>query len=227
MPGFKKRTAAEQAAFGRGAYLANAGTCSDCHTNKNGFARDFTPGPTFLHIPADAYLLGGAAFRVPGPLNPILKQTRTMSANLIGPNGFFNEADTTYLLFSSVIDQMAHVDDSPALPIGWPMPADHLRNLAAQDLEDLYTYMKILAEDYDHTGQADNLTQNQARYCTGSADCQSGETCFVDSTSDKTVNNQCVGTSCATDDDCDACQSCAQLHCVQPSSTAACLTTGR
>jgi mono/diheme cytochrome c family protein len=227
MPAFKSRPADEQAAFGRGAYLVNAAACSDCHTNKNGFARDFTPGPTFLKIPTDAYLQGGGIFSVPAPLNPVLKQTRSMSANLIGPSGFFNEPDTTFLLFASIIDQMAHVDDDPPLPLGWPMPADHFRNLSAQDLEDIYTYMKVLAEDYDHTLQTDKVTQATARYCTTNADCEMGETCFIDNAEAKLVNNQCVGKACMSDDDCDACQTCSASACAAPDPASVCLKTGR
>jgi hypothetical protein len=226
MPNFFKRTPEEQAAFGRGSYLVNAALCGDCHTNKNGFPRSFAPGPGFLKIPADAYLTGGTAFPVPPPLSPILKQTRTMSANLIGKGGYFNEPATTFLSFASVIDAMAHTDDNPPLPLGWPMPADHFRNLPVGDLTDIYTYMKVLAEDYDHTGQADKSTQPQARYCTSNADCQSGETCFVDSSADKTVNNQCIGAVCAEDSNCAACQSCKGKTCQAPAPSDACLRSG-
>jgi hypothetical protein len=109
------------------------------------------------------------------------------------------------------------------------MPADHFRNLSEDDLEAIYTYMKVLAQDYDHTGQVDKATQDQARYCTSNAQCDAtaGETCFIDTSSDKAVNNQCVGKTCATDDDCNACQTCAAGHCQQPMATASCLKTGR
>jgi mono/diheme cytochrome c family protein len=226
MPNFTKRTAEEQASFGRGSYLVNAAACGDCHTNKGGSSRNLVPGPDFLKIPADSYLTGGTTFSVPGPLAPMLKQTRTMSANLIGLSGFFNEKPTTFLLFSSIIDALRHTDDSPPLPLGWPMPAGHFRNLPQQDLEDIYTYMKILAEDYDHTGQADKSTQDQARYCTSAADCESGETCFVDTSSDKTVNNQCTGKACMVDSDCDVCQKCSGTTCQVPSAGDACIASG-
>jgi mono/diheme cytochrome c family protein len=226
MPNFFKRSALEQQAFGRGSYLVNAGLCGECHTNKNGSSRNLAPGPDFLKIPADSYLTGGGTFAVPAPLNPVFKQTRTMSANLIGPSGFFNEPKTTYLLFSSIIDAMAHVDDTPPLRLGWPMPADHFRNLSTADLAAIYTYMKVLAEDYDHTGQSDKSTQGQARYCTASADCEAGETCAVDASSGKTVGNQCVGKACMADSDCDACQKCTGTTCQQPAASDACLTSG-
>lgn len=226
MPNFYKRSAAEQEQFGRGSYLVNAAACGECHTNKGGFSRTLTPGPDFLKIPADSYLIGGTSFSVPGPLNARLMQTRTMSANLIGKSGYFNEPKTTYLSFASIIDSMSHVDDNPPLPLGWPMPADHFRQLPVDDLLAIYTYMKVLAEDYDHTGQGDKSTQGQARYCTSATDCQPGENCFVDSSADKTVNSQCVGGACADDSECGACQKCVGKVCQQPAASDACLTSG-
>ncbi len=226
MPHFYKRTAEEQAAFGRGSYLVNAALCGECHTNKGGYSRVLKPGPDFLKIPAAEYLTGGTAFSVPPPLASVLKQTRTMSANLIGTGGYFNEPKTTFLSFAGIIDATAHVDDSPPLPLGWPMPAAHFRGLSLGELTDIYTYMKILAEDYDHTGQTDKETQGQARYCTGNADCQPGETCSVDGSADKAVNSQCVGKGCKVDSDCAACQKCTASTCQAPAASDACLTTG-
>ncbi len=226
MPNFSKRTADEQVSFGRGAYLVTAGACSDCHTNSGGEARNFTPGPDFLKIPPASYLTGGATFSVPAPLNSVLMQTRSMSQNLIGVSGYFNDPSTTYLAFSSEIYEIAHTDDNPPLSLGWPMPAGHLRNLPEQSLIDIYTYMKILAEDYDHTGQVDKPTQDPARYCTTSSDCQSGQTCFVDPSSDKTVNNQCLTSTCTDDSDCDACQTCAKGACQAPAATDSCVVSG-
>jgi hypothetical protein len=228
MPNFYNRTPQEQASFGRGSYLVNAGLCGECHTNSGGSDRNETPGsPDFLKIATQDYLTGGETFSVPSGLDSLLKETRTMSANLIGKSGYFNEEGNTFLSFASVIDAMAHTDDNPPLPLGWPMPADHFRNLTASDLEDVYTYMKILAQDYDHTmGQVDKVTQDYARYCTSNSDCYSGETCFVDSSSPATVNNQCVGGPCTVDTDCDACQTCSNGACVQPSASSACITSG-
>ena len=226
MPNFSKRSAEEQASFGRGSYLVNAAACGECHTNKNGQPRDFTPGPTFLKIPADSYLTGGTAYTVPQALNTPLMVTRSMSQNLIGLSGYFNKEDTSYLAFATLIGTLSHADDNPPLSIGWPMPASHFRNLPEKDLQDIYTYMKILAEDYDHTGQVDKPTQDPARYCTSNSDCQPGQTCFIDNSSDKTVNNQCLSTTCTADVDCGACQKCTNGACQAPSSTDACLTTG-
>jgi len=225
MPNFANRTPEEQASFGRGSYLVNAAACSDCHTNKNGSSRNMTPGSSFLQIPADSYLIGGATFSDPTALNTVLKQTRSMSQNLIGKaNGYFGSH--TYLQFASEIDAMAHTDNNPPLSMGWPMPADLFRNLREQDLIDIYTYMRILAEDYDHTAQADKATQDPARFCKSNSDCQSGQTCSVDSSSSKTVNNQCLTKTCATDADCDACQTCTNKSCAAPSASSSCLTSG-
>jgi mono/diheme cytochrome c family protein len=226
MPNFYKRTPDEQASFGRGSYLVNAAGCNDCHTNDNGQSRNLIPGPDFLKIPAASYLTGGATFSVPPPLNPVLMQTRSMSANLIGPSGFFNEPQTTYLEFASIIDAMEHTDENPPLSLGWPMPAQHFRTMSTSDLQDVYTYMKILAEDYDHTAQTDKKTQDPARYCTSDGDCQPGQKCFVDGSANKAVNNQCIGQSCTTDPDCDACQKCVSGACQQPDPSDTCLTTG-
>jgi hypothetical protein len=226
MPNFYNRTADEQASFGRGSYLVTAAACTDCHTNVNGAPRDMTPGPTFLQIPAASYLIGGATFTDPAAFNSLLKQTRSMSQNLIGVSGYFNQPDTTYLAFAEEMDTISHSDDDPPLSLGWPMPADHLRTLIPQDLQDIYTYMRILAQDYDHTGQADKQTQDPARYCATAADCQAGQTCFVDPSSAKTVNNQCLTSTCATDADCDACQTCTGSTCQAPSASSTCLTSG-
>jgi hypothetical protein len=226
MPNFYNRTPEEQASFGRGSYLVNAAACGECHTNVNGNSRSVTPGPTYLQIPAAAYLIGGTTYSVPPTLNTVLGETRSMSQNLVGAmNGYFNDP-TTYESFLDEITALAHTDDANPLPLGWPMPADLFRTLAEQDLIDIYTYMKILTEDYDHTGQADTATQDPARYCTTAAQCQSGQTCFVDSSSAKTVNNQCLTSKCMVDSDCNTCQTCTNNTCQAPAATSTCITQG-
>jgi hypothetical protein len=132
----------------------------------------------------------------------------------------------TYEAFADEIDALAHTDNTPALPLGWPMPADDFRQMEEQDLIDVYTYMRILAQDYDHTGQQDKNTQDPARYCTTAANCQAGQTCFVDTSSAKTVNNQCLTKSCMVDGDCNACQTCTGGACEAPSASSACITSG-
>lgn len=225
MPNFPKRTAAEQASFGRGAYLVNAAACNDCHTNDNGLPRDWFGT---LRVPANYYLTGGSVFSTPPGLDTMLGQTRSMGANLIGPSGFFNRPGMTFLVFRENIQSMSHADQSPVLPIAWPMPAASLRTLSQDDLLDIYTHLKILAEDYDHTDQIDKQTQSQARYCTSNNDCtRTNESCFVDSSADKAVNNQCVGRSCQADSDCDACQTCGGSGCQAPTADSACLARGR
>jgi hypothetical protein len=226
MPNFYNRTAEEQASFGRGSYLVNAGSCNDCHTNDGGHPRNLTLGPDLLKIPFNSYLTGGATFSDPSALQTLLKQTRSMSQNLIGKSGWFNQPGHTFLTFLATIDEMRHSEDNPPLSLGWPMPANHLRNLPEQALQDIYTYMHILAEDYAHTTQVDKATQDPARYCTSNSDCQSNQTCWIDSSSAKTVGNQCLTTTCMTDADCDACQHCTGSTCVAPSASDMCLTQG-
>lgn len=227
MKNFYQRTPEEQASFGRGSYLVNAAACGDCHTNVNGSPRSFAPGPDFLKIPANAYLIGGTTYSVPQGLDTALMETRSMSQNLIGAmNGYFNMPDLTYEGFADEIDALAHTADNPALPLGWPMPADQFRNLTQQDLVDIYTYMLILAQDYDHTGQLDKATQDPARYCSTAKDCVSGQTCFVDGSSAKTVGNQCLSKACMTDADCDACQTCSANTCQAPAASSSCIAQG-
>ena len=227
MPNYYKRTPEEQASFGRGSYLVNAAVCGDCHTNVGGSPRNLTPGPHFLEIPANAYLIGGTTYSVPTSLDTTLMESRSMSQNLIGAtNGYFNTPQLTYEDFADEIDALAHTGDSPALPLGWPMPADLFRTLSQQDLVDIYTYMLILAQDYDHTGQLDKATQDPARYCTTAKDCQSDQTCFVDGSSAKTVNNQCLYKTCMTDADCNACQTCTGNTCQAPAASSTCITQG-
>jgi mono/diheme cytochrome c family protein len=228
MPNYFNRTPEEQASFARGSYLVNIAACSDCHTNNGGSPRNLTPGPNYLQIATQDYLIGGATFTVPGALNTTLGETRSMSQNLIGQtNGFFNRPMMTYAFFAEEITTMQHTGDNPPLPLGWPMPASLYRNLQPQDLQDIYTYMLILAQDYNHTGQADKATQDPARYCTTASDCVPGDTCFVDSSAGMTVNNQCLAASCMADSDCDACQKCSAAGaCQAPSASDACLTSG-
>jgi hypothetical protein len=240
MPNFGMRTPDEQASFGRGSYLVNAAICNDCHTNNAngalgpvGVPRDFSND--VMKIYTTQYLIGGATFVVPPPLNPVLKQTRTMSENLIGANGFFNEGMTTFLLFDAIIQYQAHVDDTPALPLGFPMPADHFRNMTSQDLTDVYTYLHVLAKDYAIIAGStllDKKPQAQARYCTAATqatDCiGSGETCAEAALP---VGNQCVGKGCTdtvNSSDCDACQVCSSStnKCTAPAVSSACLAIG-
>ncbi len=71
------------------------------------------------------------------------------------------------------------------------------------------------------TGANDKKIQGIARFCGKDADCNTaaGETCNV-------ATKECVGKTCATKDDCDACQSCTATKCAAPAAGDACLTGG-
>ena len=197
--------------FGRGSYLVNAvAGCNDCHTNPDRNQKT-------LKINTDAYLAGGRTFAVPPPLAPLIRQTRTMTSDLLGAtHGFFHEPGTTLDVFIDLIVTGTHVDEVPPTPLGFPMPWPAYRNMVHDDLEAIYTYLtKVPAR----TGANDKATQPVARYCASSGDCRTGETCA-------TATNECVGGSCSSDADCGACQTCTTGACAAPASDSPCLTSG-
>ncbi len=219
--GFASLSAADQAAFGRGSYLVNAvGSCNDCHSHPD---RDMSPGATFLDIHTDAYLSGGKVFEVPPALAPVLHETRSMSADLLGAtHGFFNEPTATFATFDAILQYGMHIDDPVPTPLAWPMPWGHLRDMTLDDLSAVYTYLHVLATDSPRTGSNDKATQMTAVYCTMDTDCTGvGGTCNM-------ATNECVGASCTIDADCPACQHCTATACSAPDPTAdaACLNDG-
>lgn len=195
--------------YGKGSYLANATMhCNECHTvpDRGGD----------LRINTAVQYTGGAVFAVPPPLQPVFRQVRSMSANLLGAtNGFFNEPDDSYARFAALIHSGSHFDEDPARPLGFPMSlvAGNLGLLLDEDLLSLYTYFKHLPSI---SGAADGVRQDYARYCASGADCQSGESCFPDT-------HECIGKACSVDSDCDACQTCGGGQCQAPLATSACL----
>lgn len=201
-------------AFGVGAYIANALTpCSECHTNP-----ERTPGGA--RIDTAAFLTGGTVFGVPPPRRPVLKQVRSMSANLKGAtHGFFYEPADSFQRFHDLIFAGAHVDESPLRPLGFPMIliASYLKNLLDEDLAAVYAYAKDLPAT---SGAADQARQPYARWCAAAADCRSGETCAL-------ATNECVGGACATDLDCGACQTCGGGVCQAPAAGSACVASAR
>jgi hypothetical protein len=206
----------ELAAFGRGAYLAQVGDCNSCHTSPD---RDLAPGSGFLTINTAGFLSGGTVFRVPPPLQPILHQTRTMSANLTGEvNGVFNEEGFTFASFDTIIQ--TGQDEETGTPLGFPMPWDVLRNMTIEDLSALYTYVHVVATEEGRTDANDQVHQSPARFCMADTDCDmgAGETCNMDAT----TGNECVGKNCSVDSDCDVCQTC-EGTCTAPASDSACL----
>jgi mono/diheme cytochrome c family protein len=203
--------------FARGSYLANSlSECGACHTQG-------APGASIgrdarLHLATDHYMTGGNVFKVPPPLQPMLHQTRTMSANLTGATyGFFHEADVDYDLFARIILTMSHADENPPRPLGFPMPAQELRNLLDDDLRSIFTYAKHVTPNTS----SDLKRQDYARWCATSADCNAGETCHADA--DPLVGNECVGKACLVDSDCDACQTCFCNTCTAPKADSACI----
>lgn len=218
----ESRSADVQALIGRGAYVANAAQCNDCHTNPSRQSLPAQPG--YLKVDTAAYLAGGGVFAVPAPLQPILKQARTMSEDLTGKtNGFLNEPDDSFGRFLSVITTGTHADEStdgePARALGWPMPWAIYKNMELGDLEALYTYLKTIPP---RLGASDKATQDYARYCAATADCAAGETC-------NTATGECIGAPCTAPSvaaDCAACQVCTAAKCAPPPAASACVAQG-
>jgi hypothetical protein len=207
-PDFTLLDATAQERFSRGSYLVNAAACNDCHTNP---AFDRTPGPTFLKINTTQFLAGGGVFVTPPGLGPVFHTTRSMSANLLGHNGFFNEADMVFPVFEAILATGEHIDDPVPTPLAWPMPWDHFRNMDTEDLLSVYTYLDTLASQLP---RSDKLTQPPAIFCDSAHACPSGlnYTCHTDAT----FGSECVGNSCTTAAQCGACQHCTGNVCVAP-----------
>jgi hypothetical protein len=217
--GFDTMVVQQQETIGLGAYLANAALCGECHSNRE---RDLTGKIVLAN-----YLTGGQTFAVPQPLQAILHQTRTMSADLVGHmNGFFNEGGDSLGRFLSVITSGTHADEStdgaPARPLGWPMPWQAFADMEPDDLAAVYTYMKTVPP----TG-TDKATQDYDVYCTAPSDCPAG-TC-------DTTTHVCTGNSCTTPGysaECAACQSCVVVDaggsyvCTEPGTTDKCPAGG-
>ena len=195
------------ASFGRGSYLVNAAVCNDCHTNP---PYNTTPGPDFLAANTDAFLTGGGVFPTPPGLEPVFRNQRSMSQNLIGANnGFFAEPTMSFSLFQTIIATGLHVDDDPPAPLAWPMPYDHFRNMTLSDQAALYDYMIELTFDEDSGPTQDKATQGPAIWCDATHACPTGNgyTCHIGSGTPN-LGNECVGNTCASDADCGACQRC-------------------
>lgn len=203
--------------FARGSYLANSlSTCGECHTQGlpgAALGRDFS-----LHLVTSNYLTGGNVFFIPPPVRPVVHQTRTVSANLIGATqGFFHEPGVDYALFRQIILTGTHADETPARPLGFPMPAANFAQLLDEDLRAVFDYVSHLPANTT----SDFARQDYARFCTADTDCGAGETCHVDLT--PSVGNECVGRACSEDLDCDACQTCDAGACTAPLADSACI----
>ena len=208
-------------AYARGSYLVNAvAGCNDCHTNPS---RALSPPFT---ITTGEFLTGGAIFATPPPLQPLLRTTRAMSANLLGRTGGFF-AGATFAQFLATITQGVHGDDPPPqAPLAFPMPWQTFRNMELADLTAVYTYMTWTRSNTDLPNKA---IRDTALYC-DSTDPDAGVTCPSTMTCD-TTNKECVGLSCQTNDDCPVCQTCTaagNTKCALPSAdlVAACVASG-
>jgi hypothetical protein len=195
--------------YGVGAYIANSmTTCNECHTDPD---RNAT-----LRIDTSAYLTGGTVFAVPPPLQPVSHQLRSMSANLKGAaHGFFNEQGDSYDRFRALIHAGAHVDETPARPLGFPMNlvATNLTNVLEEDLRAVYAYVKRMPST---SGASDVERRRYARWCAVAGDCDALELCAPST-------HECFGKACSADADCDACQTCSAGRCQAALATSACV----
>lgn len=204
-PDLSALPANEQSLFGRGSYLVNAvGRCNECHTNP-------PRNRTTQKINTAAYLAGGMVFLAPAGLvaQPTLK--RSMSRDLCGDSyGYLAPFTDFAASFASGLRA-----GSPAEPLAWPMPTWAVRNLTTQDLEAVFTYLRLVPR---RTGAGDKQTAGPVTACTSSMDCPTPQQCNL-------AAGECEG-PCDTLTPCPACQTCVANACVAPASTATCLTSG-
>ncbi len=209
-------TPSQQALYGRGSYIVNGpGLCNECHTV--GGRNKMTHKVDTTH-----FLAGGQAFAVPPPLQPILGQVRTMSANLTGDLYGFT------LPYAGFLDTwLSGVSFTSATPhtLGFPMPFDVFRNMTNQDKEAVYTYITTIQKATFITG--DKKHQAPARYCAVVGDCEVGEAC-TSITINGAPTKECTGAACTADSDCGACQKCdtsVTLKCLAEDPASACVTS--
>ncbi|WP_437712860.1 hypothetical protein WMF45_44480 [Sorangium sp. So ce448] len=200
-------SADEQRAFNRGSYLVNVGICNACHGNPTSPPDGVIEGK----IDTANYLTGGRVFNI-ADLSPAYGFSRAMSSNLIGQdNGYKGSLES----FVGVMVQGKHIDDPGQPTVSYPMPWRLYKNMTQDDLEAIYTYITKVPRK---TGAADKKTQAAAVYCASDADCGSS-TCNVDSL-------ECVGSACAADSDCPACQTCTEGACAAPDPESTCTAQG-
>jgi hypothetical protein len=193
--------------------------CNDCHTNPD---RTYVPGANFLKINTAGYLAGGRVFVAPPGADSLLHVERSMSADLIGANnGFFTNGANDFFTFEAILSYGLHIDDPNPMPLAWPMPWQHFRNMTLDDLQAVFTYVKAAGQVHARTAANDKLTQDPAYYCAANADCDgaNGETC-------DTTKHECIGRNCTADHECPACDTCTANHCAAPAAGSTCLTAG-
>lgn len=196
-----------QSLFGRGSYLVNAvGRCNECHTNP---ARNLLT----YRINTAAYLTGGMVFLADAKATtPNLK--RSMSRNLNGAVNGYTAPFTEFVATFATGNRGGRANE----PIAWPMPTWALRNLTSQDLEAIYTYLRLVPR---RAGAPDKLTVGPVFACGSAADCKGSQPAC------NTTVGECEGGVCdAMTNPCGACQACTANVCVAPAATSACLTSG-
>jgi mono/diheme cytochrome c family protein len=220
--GVSSLSAADQASYGRGAYLATAGAiCGECHTNPERALVTSTQYNTA------EWLTGGRVFQAAPGTPPLLGVQQSMSGNLLGAdNGFIFSGDVDESVFTTTIANHVHGDETGTPPLAWPMPVG-LKNLVSSDIHALWVY---LSNQTPIAGSADKATQAAALYC-ATTDASATGVCPTGSACNLTAN-ECVPTgTCTADVDCLACQTCTSGACALPQATAdggenACLANG-
>ena len=185
--------------IGRGSYLTSLARCYNCHSNPG---RITATGK----LNTAGYMAGGRIFTIVG-------NVRSMSADLVGnTNGFFSEATADFTTFEGIIQTGTKVDEFPAPPIAAPMPWQHMRDMSAEDLASIYTYLYTVWGKQPTPLATDTLTQDASFYCTADANCDTGagETCDLTATS--ATYHECVGRSCTVATDCRVCQTCSAAN---------------
>lgn len=195
-----------QSLFGRGSYLVNAvGRCNECHTNP---ARD----PTTHRINTAGYLAGGMVFTDPtGPHAPASLK-RSMSRNLCGATNGYTAPFTD---FAASLASGLRAGRSPSESLAWPMPTWALSNLTTQDLEALFTYLRLVPR---RMGADDKPTVGAVTACSASVACPGAQRCNLSA-------GECEG-ACDALTPCPACQRCVAGACMAPAANDACLTSG-
>lgn len=199
--GVANLSAADQNAYGRGAYLVGSAPCGSCHTNPE------RPSYSSTKLNVAQWLTGGQVFSPGSPTDSFVGVERSMSANLLGKtNGFIFSSKVNETVFTTTLQKHVHGDDPGMPPLAWPMPTG-FEKLVPDDIHALWVY---LSNQTPFTGAADKPTQDAALYCSGTMACATGSTC-------DTASSQCVPTAaCTTDADCFACQTCNAGTCAAP-----------
>ncbi len=210
-PALGSMNSSERSLYARGSYLVNAvGDCTGCHTNPLR-TQDFK-------LPLDKWLTGGQIFPVPPGLDALFKGKRTLTANLMGAqNGAFSRF-MSYEDFRKVIYEGKVTRNGVTRDLAFPMnlTAEGLRKGNEDDVKAIYTYLKAQVR---LTGAGDKKIQEPARWCATANDCRTGETCGA--------GNECVGATCTSDAQCDACQTCGTNgKCEAPTAVSACAAMG-